>query len=61
MPYIGDFIRRSRRSVKITIAPPGTPGDFADRGDRRIKSPSVSPALRKHDSDGNDIATKQKA
>ena len=28
MPDIGDFIRRSRRSAKIAIASPGTPGDF---------------------------------
>ena len=28
MPDIGDFIRRSRRSAKIAIAAPGTPGDF---------------------------------
>ena len=25
---IGDFMRRSRRSAKIAIAAPGTPGDF---------------------------------
>ena len=43
MPDIGDFIRRSRRSAKIAIAVPGTPGYC---GDRRIKSPSVSLALR---------------
>ena len=28
MPDIGDFIRRSRRSTKIAIPAPGTPGDF---------------------------------
>ena len=28
MPDIGDFIRWSRRSAKIAIAAPGTPGDF---------------------------------
>ena len=28
MPDIDDFIRRSRRSAKIAIAAPGTPGDF---------------------------------
>ena len=28
MPNIGDFIRRSRRSAKTSIAAPGTPGDF---------------------------------
>ena len=28
MPDIGDIIRRSRRSAKIAIAAPGTPGDF---------------------------------
>ena len=28
MPDISDFIRRSRRSAKIAIAAPGTPGDF---------------------------------
>ena len=28
MPDIGDFICRSRRSAKIAIAAPGTPGDF---------------------------------
>ena len=39
MQDIGDFICRSRRSAKIAIAPPGTPGD------RRIKSSSVSLAL----------------
>ena len=27
-PDIGDFICRSRRSAKIAIAAPGTPGDF---------------------------------
>ena len=27
MPDIGDFIRRSRRSAKIAIAAPGTPGE----------------------------------
>ena len=27
-PDIGDFIRRSRRSAKIAIAAPDTPGDF---------------------------------
>ena len=28
MPDIGDFKRRSRRSAKIVIAAPGTPGDL---------------------------------
>ena len=28
MPDIGDFIRRSRRSAKIAIDVPRTPGDF---------------------------------
>ena len=28
MPDVGDFIRRSRRSPKIAIAAPGTPGDL---------------------------------
>ena len=28
MPDISDFKRRSRRSAKIAIAAPGTPGDF---------------------------------
>ena len=28
MRNIGDFIRRPRRSVKIAIAAPGTPGEF---------------------------------
>ena len=44
MPDIGDFIRRSRRSAKIAIAAPGTPGE-----DRRIKSPSVSLAQGAND------------
>ena len=33
--------------AKIAIAAPGTPGDFLDRRDRRIKSPGVSSALAK--------------
>ena len=34
MPDIGDFIRGSRRSAKIAIAAPGTPGDFIRRSRR---------------------------
>ena len=45
MSDIGDFIRRSRRSAKFAIAAPGHLAIFADRRDRRIKSPGVSPAL----------------
>ena len=47
MPDIGEFIPRSRRSAKITIAAPDRAhlAIFADRGDRPIKSPSVSLAL----------------
>ena len=42
MPDIGDFIRRSRRSAKIAIAAPGTPGDF-----RRSRRSAHKIAFRK--------------
>ena len=45
MPDIGDFIRQLRRSANFAIAARAHLAIFADRGDRRIKSPGVSLAL----------------
>ena len=70
MAKAGEFNRRylacqilailyaDRGEAKITIATPAHLAILTDRGNRRIKSPSVSPALSNDNSDGNDSAAK---
>ena len=47
MPDFSDFIRRSRRSAKIAIAAPGTPGDFRRSRRSAYKIARCSPGFDK--------------